>query len=453
MRAAALALLLPAVALAQSQPDDELGRIPSESPATPNASSRLNRIIYLGSATESGMSRPTLDVPFPPPAPPDIEQRFLADARLEWAVANEFSLTLAGRVELRAADGIPFPTHENVRVDLRELFASWRPLEGVFLDAGRINLKSGVAVGYNPTDFFRTRAVVEPLSIDPSVLREDRLGAPMVRGQFVWHGGAVTAAYAPKLTSPSRLYGTTTLPSVNPMVDRTNAHHRFLLKGNVDFAADFSPELLFYDEDGQVRFGANLTRSFGKQIVAYAEWAGGRQSSVGEEALAYGELTGSIPAAVAASSPAHFQQDLSGGLSWSTESRITFWIEYHLHQAGFSRQDWRSWFDDGAARPGFAPLLWYVRGYAQDQQVPLSRHGLFLRADWTDAFVLNLELTAFANVNLLDGSTLGQLTASYAVTYLWTIALLGAANVGSRRSEFGSLPTALSVLLSIKRYF
>src|SRR5215831_8737902 len=110
MRAAFLALLLPAVALAQSQPDDELGRIPSESPApaAPGRASSLNRITYLGSATQSGLFRPALDVPFPPPAPPDIEQRFLADARLEWALASEVSLTLGGRAELRAADGIPF---------------------------------------------------------------------------------------------------------------------------------------------------------------------------------------------------------------------------------------------------------------------------------------------------------------------------------------------------------
>jgi len=54
-------------------------------------------------------------------------------------------------------------------------YASWEPLDRTYLDLGRINLKSGVALGFNPTDFFKTRAVVEPLSADPSVLREDRL--------------------------------------------------------------------------------------------------------------------------------------------------------------------------------------------------------------------------------------------------------------------------------------
>jgi len=67
--------------------------------------------------------------------------------------------------------------------------------------------------------------------------------------------------------------------------------------------------------------------------------------------------------------------------------------------------------------------------------------------------LFNFELTAFANVDLYDGSTLGQLTASYAATNLWTIALLGSANCGSRRSEFGNLPSASSALLTIRRYF
>jgi hypothetical protein len=452
--ALALACVEATPALGQSQPDDELGRIPSESPPSAEGPSKLNRTAYAESATQPGLLRSGLEVPFPAPAPPALEQRLFADVRLGWAATRELSVSFAGRAGVRVADGISFPTHENVRVDIRELFASWRPLEGVFLDAGRINLKSGVALGFNPTDFFRTRAVVEPLSVDPSALREDRLGALMVRGQLVWHGGAVTAAYAPEVTSPSRLYANTTLPSVDPMFDRTNARHRFLIKGNFEPGADFSPELLFYDEDGQLRFGTNLTRSIGKQLVAYAEWSGGSQPSLTQEAVSYGVLTSTIPAtALPTSSWARFQQDFSGGFSYATESRMTFWAEYHLHQAGFSRQDWRSWFDDGTARPTVAPLLWYVRGYAQDQQAPLSKHYLFLRADWTDAFVLNLELAAFANVNLYDGSTLGQLTASYAVTNLWTAALLASVNAGARRSEFGSLPTASSALLTIKRYF
>jgi hypothetical protein len=414
--------------------------------------------MYLESATQPALIRSS-DVRFPSPAPPDLEQRLFTDARLEWNPLRELTVQLSSQAGLRAAEHLPFPTHENARVDLRELFVSYRPVDGVFLDVGRINLKNGVAIGFNPTDFYRTRTVVEALSIDPSVLREDRLGTLMARVQFVFHGGAVTAVLAPKLTSPSQLYQSSTLPSVDPMLDRTNAGDRFLLKADVDLGADISPEVLFYDDDGRVQWGLNLARSFGQKAVAYVEWAGGRGSPLAGEALSYGVLTGSFPAAassaLSASSTTRFQSDLSAGFSYATESKVTFWAEYHLHQAGFSRQDWQSWFDDGTSRrgPAFAPLLWYVRGYAQDQGVPLTKHALFLRADWTDAFIFNLEITAFANVDLYDGSTLGQLTAAWSATDLWTITLLASANVGPSRSEFGSSPTALSAMLAIKRYF
>ena len=453
-------------AQAQGQGEDELSRIPSEAPpappATPSGRSglgKLQRTVYLESATEAELLRSGLDVPSPSPAPTTIEERFFADLVLHWIPTRDLTFHLSARGGFRVGEGIPFPTHENIRADFRELYASWKPFEGAYLDAGRINLKSGVAIGFNPTDFFKTRAVVEPLSIDPAVLREDRLGTLMLRGQFVWRHGSVSAAFAPRVASPPPLYTNTTLPALDPMFGRTNGHHRFLLKGNVDLIADFSPEALFYEEDGAVRLGFNVAQSLGKKVVAYAEWAGGWQSGIGQEALSFGTLTGSFSSAVAdnlaTSSATHFQQDASVGLSYATESKMTFWLEYHLHQAGFSRADWRFWFDQGTGPSGqlLAPILWFERGYAQEQQVPMSKHSLFLRADWTDAFIFNLELTAFANVDLYDGSTLAQVTASYAVTNLWTIALLSSANIGSRSSEFGSLPSVFSALFTIRYYF
>ena len=463
-----LALLWASAAGAQSppNPDDELSRIPAEEPKPPPAAppgesrlGQLHRKLYVESATETALLRSSLDVPLPSPNPPTIEARLFADALLEWIPRRDLSVHFSARAGLRAGDDIPFATHENIRVDFRELYLSWQPLGGAFLDVGRINMKSGVALGFNPTDFFKTRAVVEPLSVDPAVLREDRLGSLMLRGQYTWSFGSISAAYAPRLTSVTPVYTNSNLPSVDPMFDRTNAHHRLLVKGNVDLIADFSPEVLFYDEDGNVRVGANIAQSLGKKVVAYAEWAGGKEPRLANEALSYGVRTGSLPSAAAsalgATSSEQFQNDVSAGLSYANESKMTFWLEYHLHQAAFSRQDWSTWFADGNGLAGsfLASTLWYIRGYAQEQQAPMSKHALFLRADWTDAFVFNLELTAFANINLYDGSTLAQVTASYSVTDFWSVAAIGAAYIGTRQSEFGSLPSVLSGLFTVRRHF
>src|SRR5262249_9539085 len=148
-------------AQAQGQGDDELSRIPSEAPPapppTPSEPSRLGKLqktAYLESATEAGLLRSSFDVPPPSPAPTTIEERLFLDAVLHWIPSRDLAFHLSARAGLRAGENIAFPTHENIRVELRELYASWKAFEGAYLDAGRINLKSGVAIGFNPTDFF-----------------------------------------------------------------------------------------------------------------------------------------------------------------------------------------------------------------------------------------------------------------------------------------------------------
>src|SRR5262249_48485674 len=156
---------------------------------------------------------------------------------------------------LRDEDRARFPDHEDIRHDLREAYLSWRADGATFIDIGRVNLKSGVALGFNPTDFFRTRAVVEPLSADPSALREDRLGTLMVLGEHIWPSATLSVAYAPKLEHETPVYTNTHLPSFGAAFDRTNAHTRLLVKTSITLANDFAPELIFYSEDGDTRFG------------------------------------------------------------------------------------------------------------------------------------------------------------------------------------------------------
>ena len=97
--------------------------------------------------------------------------------------------------------------------------------------------------------------------------------------------------------------------------------------------------------------------------------------------------------------------------------------------------------------------LWSIRGYASDQQQPWTRQQIFLRADWTDAFVTDLELTGFAYANLYDGSSLAQLSGSYYLSSRWTIGGYVSANLGGKRSERGSLAQAGSAILQLIRYF
>lgn len=465
------ALLLPmlaalaAPALADEDKDlqlipDATRQAPPPTSAAEPATADARQTLYLEDAFTLNALRNNLLVPVPSPHPVNWQERLFFDARKEWALGGDVSFTYSGRLNLEAADETPFPTHEAIRHDFREGFVSWQAAPATYLDLGRINLKNGAALGFNPTDFFKTRAVVQPLSADPSVLREDRLGTFMLRGQHIAEGATVDVAFAPKLYDPSRIYTSTNLPSFDPVLDRTNAHDRLLLKASAELVDRVSPELLFYREGDRTTLGANITESVGQSTILYAEWAGGRRQSLIADALRYGVDTGTIPGNAPAVLPVdgrrHFQNDLSVGGSYTTEAKIVVNLEYHFHQAAFSDRDWRNWFAVGQARAQSLPVtgeLWFIRSYALDQQEPLATHSVFLRADWVDAIVPHLELTAFVTVDLHDGSSFAQASATYDLSDTWRAGVLAAADVGRRRTDQGSLPQAASVLLKLARYF
>ena len=461
--AAALACLFVASTAIAADEDKDLDLIPGaepvprKAPTTEPAASTTR--VYVENALTFNALRNDLLVPAPPPLAPHWEERLLGDARVEWSLAPNASVAYSGRLNLVAHEDLGFPNRGNLTHDLRELHLSVEPRPRDYLDLGRINLKSGVALGFNPTDFFKARAVVDPLTADPSVLRENRLGTLMLRGQHLGDGGSITLVYAPKITDPDPV-GDDPYRGFDPLFARTNASNRWLVKGSARLPDDVSPEVLVYGENGRTKIGANLTQSMGQSTVAYVEWAGGRRLGIVDEALAFGRQTGAIPDSapnvVDQGGEERFRSQVAIGASYTTESKITFNLEYHYNGAGFSHDDWRHWFAAGEGRQASSPIarqLWYVRAYAADRQEPLQRHAVFLRADWADVLVPKLEVTGFVLADASDGSTLMQFEANYARSDLWSFGVLAGATTGGRRSNFGSLPRAASLLLTATRYF
>ena len=314
--------------------NDDLDKIPNpqaSADAEPAASRTGNQRVYVENVFTGSTGRSALLVPVPQSTASTWEDRVLVDVRREWRAGRRMTLAFSDRLNVRAENDLAFPTKENLINEWREGFVSWEIFDSTYVDAGRINLKSGAALGFNPTDFFKTRAVVEPLSSDPSVLREDRLGTLMLRTQRIWTGGAMTVAFAPAVSQMSPIYSDSNLPSVGPSFDRTNAHARLLLKGSINVAADFSPELLVYREGDRTRFGLNITRGIGQNVVAYAEWSGGAEPSEIDDALAYGRDTRVLPVGAPSVLPddsaSTFREDLSVGGSISTKPKLTLNVE------------------------------------------------------------------------------------------------------------------------------
>jgi hypothetical protein len=426
--------------------------VPSPVPAPPRGK------LYVEDAFTASSLRGGLVVPFPPPRPANWQNRSSLDGTDQWELAANLTASLSDRFNVTEDDEVPFPTHRNLRNDFREGFLTWEPTPQSYLEGGRINLRNGVALGFNPTDFFKTRTQIDQASLDPSVIREDRLGTVMLRAQQIWNGGAASIAFAPKLYQPTPV-PTGLQSGFDPRIDRTNAADRFLLTVSHD-VADISPQALIYHEGAQTRFGLDLTAPLGQSIIAYAEWAGGRQQDLIGQAISYGKKTGTLPASVPVLPPndasKDFRNDVAVGASWTSTARITVNLEYHYHQAGFSGETLRNWFAIGGAaaqRAATAGELWYIRGFAADQQQPLTRQQIFLRVSSTDAFVTDLDLSAFTFVDVYDGSTLSQVAANYYLSKAWTLGAYVSANLGSPRSERGSFPQQASVIFQLVRYF
>lgn len=455
---AGIALALAASAADEDKDLDLIPGAPKEAASPAPAASDGNQRIYVENAAVFAARREALLVPSPAAPTPRWEDHLLADARMEWAVTGRAQVAYSGRLELRDEEGMGFLRRANVVNDLRELFASVEPRPREYLDAGRINMKTGVALGFNPTDFFKSRAVIDPLTSDPRALREDRLGTVMIRGQVLGEQGSLATAYAPHVTHEAAL-GTDPDRGFDALLGRTNAHDRWLAKAGVRLG-EFNPEALIHRERGVTSVGLNLAESVGQATVVYFEWAGARRRTLSDDAIAFardhGLLPTTAPGIIDHGGGRRFRNQLALGGSYTTENRITFNLEWHENEAAFSQADWQRWFGVGDGQPAASPItrqLWLLRAYASERQEPLQRHAVFLRADAVDFLVPKLELTGFVLADAGDGSTLMQLEASYARSDHWSFGALVGGTAGGKRSNFGSLSRAANLLLRATRYF
>jgi hypothetical protein len=461
----ALALLLQQPASADENRDLDLipetiqqqPKSPKPTPAAPAKSREsLHAKFYLEDAFTLPSAAHAIPVPVPS-APFDWQNRTSLDANVQWEPWKRLTVTLSDRLNVLEQDRVSLLSRQTVRNDFREGYVSWEAMPSGYLEAGRINVRNGVALGFSPTDFFKPRTLVGQASLDPSVIRQNRLGTMMMRGQTIWTRGSASIAFAPKLYPSSSIVSSDPL-GIDPRFDATNAAYRLLCTLNLDIA-DLAPQALAYFELHRSKIGLSLSRQLGDAIVAYAEWTGGRETNLITRGVAYGQATGTLPLGAPIIPPTDtsdaFRNDVASGVSWTIASKVTLNLEYHFHQAGFTRRDWRNWFDIGSARGASAAVsgeLWTIRGYANDQQEPVPMHQMFVRAAWPKAWVDELELTAFAFVDLLDGSTLAQLSASYYLSDAWTVGAYGSLNLGGARTERGSLPQPASAILQVVRY-
>ncbi len=391
------------------------------------------------------------------PNAPDVEwiNRAALDGRGSWTISQQIELLVSGRLNLDAGPAPPIYTGDQFRADIRELYLKLHPASAVSIDLGRVNDRGGTAFFFSPTDIFKTESAPDEFTIDPGALRDARLGAYMVRGQWLLSRGAVSIAFAPKLAGPT--LATETPSGIDLGFSHTNSDDRLLIKGSWRLAPDFAPELdMIHDRFGW-RIGANLTRGIRDSVILYAEWTGGRRPSLAGraylDAVKAGAAPPGSPPAALGQNVREFENAVAVGGTYTTSSHLFLTIEYDYNQAAFRPKDWAQWFDLAAGGPGNLGPLWYLRGYAQAEQEPLSRHRVDTRVEWDGAGALKPELSALAIVDLEDGSILGQAELDLDLDAHWKAGATVQFGLGSTRSEYGSIPGSAGLLLKIARSF
>lgn len=421
---------------------------PPESKTSSDTNSALSGKAFIEAAFTGWSTRRSLLAPAPI-RNPNWQNRTSLDLDYKWQFDERIKFSLSDRFNGYEGDTIPFPSNGSTRNDFREGLLSFEVVPRGYLEAGRINLKNGTALGYNPTDFFKTRTMVDIASIDPSALKEDRLGTVMIEGQRIWDYGSLTLAFAPRLQTETPLL-ITPAASFNPLFGQTNSANRFLASLSYEIAGLNPQALIFFDNFG-THVGMGLSKVMSSRVVAYVEWAGVSEANLSSRAVAFGKNTGTLPSGAPvvpqSNSSATFQNDLAFGASWTNSSNLTINLEYHYHQAGFNGADFNHWLSLGSANPTLAGEVWGIRQYAADQQEPLMQHQFFVRFDYPDVIPSKLNLGAVAFISPYDGSVLSQASAQYFLSRKLTVGSYLSGALGSGRSEHGSLPWATSIIL------
>lgn len=343
------------------------------------------------------------------------------DFRFDDRVAPQWRVVFSDRLDGIDSDGVPPGKNVNT---LRELFVSWQPDHDAAVDLGRVNVRNGVAMGYNPTDWFRANALRTIVTPDPVVLRENRQGTVVLQGQKLWDKGSLSAAFSPKLANAPD----TDTFSLN--AGATNPENRYLVAGSYKLSDVFTPQLLVYGgADTAPQVGLNLSGLIGDAVVAFGEVAVGRGLPL-------------VAQATAQPSAQSQQQRAAAGLTYTTPFKLSLTAEAEYSSAAPQGDRW--------SQLPFAAQQ-QVLATAQALQDLPTRSQWLLYANWPDAFMPRLTLSGFWRQDMQTSSWATWLEARYAWPSM-DLALQWQGFGGSPGTVYYSAPQQQTLQLILRVY-
>jgi len=359
--------------------------------------------------------------------------RLSLDAEFDKSLAPGWRAVFADRLDMNWPAQAIGPIKGTTSINtFKDAYLSWQAQPDMILDFGRINVRYGVATGYNPTDFFKSGALRSLVSFDPVSLKENRQGSVMLRAQKLWADGSVTALFSPKLTDTPDYSG------FDPDWHATNNQNRVLLALSQKFTDNLNPQFLLYKEDGaSAQLGFNLTSLVNDATVAYIEWSGGRSPSLLSQAFGMQGQPSMDDEA--------FRNRVSAGMTYTTSNKISLTAEYQYNGAGLDRESW------DALGQGPLPAYGAYRNWVQFQQDLPTKPAALLYGKWQDAGINHLDLSVMERFDAADYSRLSWAEARYHLSHA-EFALQWQRIQGSAVSDFGAQPQ-LRLWLAVLRYY
>ena len=354
------------------------------------------------------------------------DARFSLDWRLEPAASGPWHMRAAGRLDMRSR---PALMQEHTMHTLKDAVLGYTATQNVLVEAGRIRLRQGVALGYNPTDFFRDGSMRSEVSMDPASLRENRQGSAMLRIQHLGANGAWLFALSPRLAerkpAPSGWH---------PDWGATNHLHRAMLAYTPRWSESTSAQGLLHLRQGHsAQWGLNLSGLVGQATVAHLEWSAGSAATQWDQAL---DLPG----------PHRWRHRLATGATYTTSQKLSLTAELHYNGAAPGRSAWQ------ALRMEPLPAYLQYRAWALHALEPSTRFALLAHATWKDALVPRLDLSGLLHLDRVDASRRLWIEARY-----WgeqfDIAVQWQRNQDTPLSQFGLWPAAKRLEVSLRRHF
>ncbi len=357
-------------------------------------------------------------------------QRFSLDVLYDKKLSPELRAVFSDRLDVSHQSAGAGEGDGSINT-LKEAYLSWQPSDQQVVTAGRVNARYGVALGYNPTDFFREGANRSLVSVDPNSIRENRQGTVMLRAQTLWAGGSVSAIIAPKLADAPNSAGW------NLDIGSTNNRRRWLVAASQQLGNGLNPQVILFGDDRQsMQLGLNLSTVLSDNTVGHLEWSGGRMKSLAAQALPFSNKV---------SHDESFRSRLAAGFTYTSANKVSLTAEYHFNGAAVDESEW------SALRNGSPMDYGLYRLMVRDRLDLATRQAAFVRLGWADAFVNKLDLAAIVRVNLEDQSRLAWLEARYR----WDraeLALQWQMNSGGPTTDFGAMSPHRNLQAQV-RYF